>query len=180
MANEQETIASRPLNAGDAFGLTRAGRIQVRRSVLRARSRGSLAPPLLVISSPLLRARESAEVAAGLLDVVPSVDPRLRERDFGDLELGSDRLYAQVWDQDVEDPAHHAWGVESVVDVLGRAGSLVEELRRRTDATSVVLCTHGDVASVLLCAAMGAPLTNHRQVGALPTGALRELPPGGR
>jgi broad specificity phosphatase PhoE len=176
LANEQGVIASRPTNALGAFGLTSRGREQVLRSIAQARSRNALAPPVFLVSSPLLRARESAEAAAELLGVAPSVEERLTERDFGDFELGSDRLYARVWDADLHDPGHHRWGVESVTDVLRRAGSVVAEATRAEGAATVVVCTHGDVASTLLCAAAGAPLGRHRQVGALRTGALAALP----
>ncbi|MCG6986927.1 MAG: histidine phosphatase family protein [Gemmatimonadetes bacterium] len=175
LANERGVIASRPTNARDAFGLTSRGRDQVLRSIARARSRNALVPPLVLISSPLLRARESADAAAELLGVTPSVDERLTERDFGDFELGSDRLYARVWEQDLRDPTHRLWGVESVAHVLRRAGALVAESSRPEEAPTLVLCTHGDVASTLLCAASGAPLGRHRQVGALRTGALATL-----
>ncbi len=176
LANEQRLIASRPENAADAFGLTPLGREQVRTSLARAVSRGSLARPGLLICSPLLRARESAEVAAELLGAGPSADARLTERDFGELELEPDRRYDEVWEEDRRDPTHRRWGVESVADVLERAGALVEELTREARSATVVLCTHGDVASVLLCASHGAPLGRHREVGALRTGDLRSLP----
>jgi probable phosphoglycerate mutase len=175
LANEQGLIASRVEHAGDAYGLTPLGRDQVRRSVARAKSRRSLTSPLLLVSSPLLRARDSAEVAAEVLGVSPSVDERLRERDFGDLELGPDRAYARVWEADLGDPTHRRWAVESLTDVLRRAGAVVEELSRDPRVATVVLCTHGDVASTLLCASRGAPLGRHREVGALRTGALRRL-----
>lgn len=176
VANEQGVIASRAASAEDAFGLTPSGRDQVVRSVARARSRGALHPPLVLVSSPLLRARESAQTAAEILDVTPSVDQGLTERDFGDLELGSDGAYAAVWKEDLRDPGHRRWGVESVEDVLRRAGAVVEAWNRAEDVATVVLCTHGDVASTLLCAAHGAPLGRHREVGALATGALEALP----
>lgn len=176
VANQQGVIASRPASAGNAFGLTPSGRDQVLRSVARERSRGALMPPLVLVSSPLLRARESAGAAAEVLDVTPRVDAGLTERDFGDLELGSDGAYAEVWKEDLRDPTHRRWGVESVEDVLRRAGAVVEAWSCAEDVTTVVLCTHGDVASTLLCAAHGAPLGRHREVGALETGALEALP----
>lgn len=176
VANRQGVIASRPTSAGNAFGLTRTGRNQVRQRVALAASSGSLGRPVVVVSSPLLRARESAAVAAEILGVTPSVDARLIERDFGDLELTSDVSYAKVWEADLHDPGHRRWGVESVIDVLRRAGTVVEEWVRAADVATAVLCTHGDVASTLLCAARAEPLEHHRQVGALATGDLEVLP----
>ncbi len=175
VANEEGVIASQPANAGEAYGLTPLGRAQVRRSVVRAVARGALAPPLWLVTSPLLRARESAAVAAQVLGVTPSVDARLTERDFGELELGPDARYGDVWAEDRSDPGHHRWGVESVAEVLARAGALVQELMHDGHAATLVLCTHGDVASTLLCAGRGAPLDRHREVGAVPTGGLRAL-----
>lgn len=176
VANEEGRIASRLASAGEAYGLTPTGREQVRRSVRRAVADCALDPPVLLVCSPLLRARESAEVAEAELKVDSAVDERLRERDFGDLELGPDTGYAEIWEADRRDPTRGVRGVESVADVLRRAGGVVEDLAGRRDVGTVVLCTHGDVASTLLCASIGSPLTRHREVGALDTGELRELP----
>jgi broad specificity phosphatase PhoE len=176
LANDKGLIVSRPEHAREAYGLTPVGHEQVARNVEHARAEGLLPPPVAVVSSPLLRARESAEVAARLLATRVSVDSRLTERDFGELELGDDELYGRVWDADAADPTHGRWGVESVVEVLRRAGAVVEELSLEAPDTTVVLCTHGDVASTLLCASKGVSLGLHRTVGALETGALEQVP----
>ncbi len=176
LANQRRLIVSRPENAADAYGLTLLGREQVRTSIDVAISGGLLTAPVHLVCSPLLRARESADLAGELLGVDPSTDARLTERDFGELELGSDDRYHQVWAEDRRDPTHGCWGVESVAEVLERARALVEELTREVPVGAVVLCTHGDVASTLLCASQGAPLRTHREVGALRTGCLRSLP----
>ena len=134
-----------------------------------------LSSPILLVSSPLLRARESIDVVADLVGVTPTIDPRLSERGFGDFELEPDVRYEQVWIEDRLDATHRSWGVESVADVLSRAGPVVNEFFSHERAATVILCTHGDVASALICASLGAPLEQHREVGALETGALREL-----
>jgi broad specificity phosphatase PhoE len=189
VANERGLIASTVGVAGEAFGLTDLGRAQVTDTVTRARGSGLLEPPVTIISSPLLRARESADIAAAMLGVSARVDDRLVERGFGDFELESEERYEAVWQVDVRDPTHGTWGVESVVDVLARARSLVEEVVEEvgdksvygSPGGSVLLVTHGDVASTLICASMGSTLDRHREVGALDTGDLRELdwPPSG-
>lgn len=170
-ANERGLIASSLENAGEAFGLTPEGRAQVRSSVEQARVQ--FAEPVSVLSSPLLRARETGEIAAELCGTTVRIDDRLIERGFGDLEMESDERYQSVWAMDRQDPTHRTWGVESVVDVLARLRPLVEELR---DASgSVLLVTHGDVASTLICASLGDPLSRHREVGGLATGQLRVI-----
>ncbi len=175
LANEQGLIASSPANAGEAFGLTPLGQAQVRRSLKQARESGKLESPILLISSPLLRARESAGVAADVLGVSMTIDARLSERGFGDLELEPDNRYEEVWAADRLDATHRSWGIESVADVLKRVGPVVDELTRDESFATVILCTHGDVASTLLCASLGVPLEEHREVGGPETGALHEL-----
>jgi broad specificity phosphatase PhoE len=70
------------------------------------------------------------------------------------------------------DPTHTRFGVESVASILTRMAALLQELDASSDAVHV-LCTHGDVASTVLCAAGGHPLTRHREVGATENGELR-------
>jgi broad specificity phosphatase PhoE len=176
VANEQRVIASRPASAAEAYGLTQAGHEQVARTVEDARTRGALLSPLVLLCSPLLRARQSADVAGTILGARPVVEDRLAERDFGDFELAPDSAYERVWAADRADPTHRRWGVESITQVLRRASEVVRELAQERVAT-VLLCTHGDVASVLLCASHGKALKLHREVGGLSTGALAELGP---
>ena len=171
-ANERGLIASSIENAGEAFGLTPEGRAQVRSSIEQARAR--VAQPVSVLSSPLLRARETAAIAADLLGATVSVDNRLIERGFGDLEMESDDRYESLWKIDRRNPTHRTWGVESVADVLARLERLIEELRGDASG-SVLLVTHGDVASTLICASLGDRLSRHREVGGLATGQLMAI-----
>ena len=178
LANVEGLIASSPANAGAAYGLTPEGREQVRRSVRAALADGTIARGARVIASPLLRARESGEIAAQELGVELELDPRLSERGFGAFELASDRSYEQVWSADRDDPTHERWGVESVASILARARALLDELALANGTGpggTVVLCTHGDVASVLLCDSAGLPIGTHRDVGALGNGEIRRL-----
>jgi len=177
VANEQGRIASALANAEHDFGLTEEGRSQVLASLTEA-------PPTIrsavVVSSPLLRARETAEIAADLLGASVRVDHRLVERGFGELELASDERYESVWELDRRDPTHRTWGVESVVDVWARLQRLLGDLRHdpdiaAVDGASILLVTHGDVASTLICGSRGEPLDRHREVGALTTGELRAM-----
>ncbi|MEO5814556.1 MAG: histidine phosphatase family protein [Gemmatimonadaceae bacterium] len=174
-ANVKGLIASSPAAAFEAFGLTLVGRAQVRESVIAALRAGVLPQHCRVISSPLLRARESAAIAADVLGTTVLVDPRLAERGFGEFELGSDEHYQRVWTEDRTDPAHEKWGVESAASILARVAPLLRELQEADGSATYVLCTHGDVASVLLCAAGGLALTQHRDVGAMGNGEVRPL-----
>jgi broad specificity phosphatase PhoE len=68
--------------------------------------------------------------------------------------------------------------VESAEAVLARVTSLLEDLRelqRSGEATSFLLCTHGDVASILVCASQGLPLSRHREIGAMGNAEVRRI-----
>jgi broad specificity phosphatase PhoE len=83
-------------------------------------------PDLVVLCSPFLRAKETAEIVceavntarntlladAKLEDITPIEHFDLRERFFGDLNGKSDERYADVWAEDLKDPDHHEFGVE--------------------------------------------------------------------
>lgn len=174
-ANQQGLIASTPAHAAHAFGLTPGGRRQVEDSVTTARDRGILVGNCRIVSSPLRRARETAAMASALLGASVAIDARLVERGFGTLELGSDHQYPRVWERDLLDPDHQEWGVESVRSVAQRTALLLLELDAAAVGGRFLLCTHGDVASVMLAMVAGAPLGEHRQVGALGTGEWVEL-----
>ena len=178
VANVLGLIASGPAIAGEAYGLTAEGREQVRRAVTAATESGILIRPCRVVSSPLLRSRESADGAAEALGLDGGyvVDDRLTERRFGALEGTSDTNYERVWALDRENPDHEEWAVESVRSLHARACSLVRELAAEECPDAVVLCTHGDVVSTLHCASLGLSLALHREVGALGTGEIRPLP----
>jgi probable phosphoglycerate mutase len=174
-ANVQGLIASSPAAAYEGFGLTDVGRTQVRTSLIAALDAGILPRICHVVSSPLLRARESAAIAADVLGTTVRVDPRLAERGFGQFELSSDEHYDRVWSKDRADPAHESWGVESTQSILGRVTTLLQELHASDSTGTFLLCTHGDVASVLLCATQGLSLSQHREVGAMGNGEVRRL-----
>lgn len=173
LANERGLIASSMASAGQDFGLTAEGHLQVRANLEEAR--GLVSGPVSICASPLLRARETAEITADIFGTRVDVDGRLIERGFGDLEMDSDERYEAVWALDRQDPTHRTWRVESVADVLERLLGLVNELQADPSAGAVILVTHGDVASILICASSEAPLTQHREVGGLETGQLRAL-----
>ena len=89
-------------------------------------------------------------------------DDCLRERGFGELELTCDANYEKVWAEDAKDPGHTLWAVEAVRAVLERATSLIARVERAATGRTILLVTHGDVASTLSCAAAGMDLRRHR------------------
>jgi len=124
---------------------------------------------LVLASSPFSRARETAEIIANVIDAeFPAttasspaallsrivVVPDLRERNFGSFEgqRHSDLVYARVWEQDVRDPSHTLWGVESTQAVQDRATRVIIELEAASRARGglmYLLVSHGDTLKIL-------------------------------
>jgi broad specificity phosphatase PhoE len=101
-----------------------------------------------VVSSPRVRALQTAEPLASRYGLTIQTDERLRELDFGDLE---GRTYAEI---ELEMPdLFHAWMTspttvrfpngESYADLRARATVALDEIRRRHGVAVVV--THGGV-----------------------------------
>lgn len=174
-ANQKGLIISDPNHDLSGYGLTPRGRREVKTRIERAKHNGTLEKVDLIISSPFLRTLQSAEIAAGILRAPIEIDKRLRERGFGELELTDEANYETVWARDRENLSHTEWGVESVVAVLQRTVELTKEIEARMRSRAVLLCTHGDVASILVCAFLNESLRHHREVGAMGTGDIRRL-----
>jgi len=175
-ANEAGLIVSDPVRGAQSYGLTTQGSDQVETSVNTAAQVCLADSVLSVVSSPFLRAQETAQIAARIW-ALPSfeTDDRLRERSCGRFEMAQDESYEQVWAQDRIDPEHRQGGVESVTDVWTRSCSLVQELDQGATDTTFVLVTHGDVASALLCGASREDLRRHRELYALHCAEMRQV-----
>jgi broad specificity phosphatase PhoE len=176
-ANDAGLIVSRPEAAMDHYGLTHDGRLEVRNSLIVAKEQGLLQGVTSLYTSPFLRATETSAIVAEVLGLAGfERDGRLRERCFGRMEMTADANYERVWAEDAKDPDHARWGVEAVTAVLKRAESLVcEAVRAQVRGGRLLLVTHGDVASILLCAAGGRDLRCHHLAYGLRTGELTML-----
>ncbi len=100
-----------------------------------------------VISSPLLRARETAEEIVRGRAIPVYTDERLIERDFGELE-GTNfyREDALVYRDEF---ACRCRGGESDLDVAARVYAFLGELKKKRGEGAVLLVTHGIVSRVI-------------------------------
>jgi len=154
--------------------LSDAGRAQAR--ALAARLAGI--PFEQIVASPLVRARETAEIVA-MTRPTPMqllVDPRLAEMDYGEWE---GKTYAEI---DATDAARRrAWeadpatircpGGESAEDVAERATSFLAGLLAKhgdehpasdTTAPPVLAVAHSSFNRILVCVALGLPVREFR------------------
>lgn len=165
-------------------GLTAIGRAQAAAAadfLARTLAPAAAAAAPLVYTSDFSRATETAApiaVALGAAAAVP--EPRLRERDFGALEGGSNGAYAAVWTADADDAAHSRFGVESVEAVAARGLAVVadvEAAQATSPARDIVLVAHGDVLQILIAALTGRDLRAHRSLPHLGNGEARRVAP---
>jgi broad specificity phosphatase PhoE len=175
-ANLEGIIAgASPVNR-DHNCLTKSGMDEVRNNFARALREHATEMPWELYASPLCRTRQTAEVISQLLHVPATTDERLLERDFGRYEGTSTSNYKAIWEKDSKKISVGADGVEEIKEVFDRVTNLITEMEHSFTGTNIVLCTHGDVASILIAMLTGSPLTQHRQIGALATGAVYVFP----
>ncbi|HYN97514.1 MAG TPA: histidine phosphatase family protein, partial [Pilimelia sp.] len=131
-----------------------------------------------VVSSPMRRARGTAEVLARALDLPVHLDGGLREVDFGAWEGRTVSEVARRWADDLAgwrsgaDVAPH--GGETVAAVARRVGDVRRRLARDHPAGTVLLVSHLYPVRLSILDALGAPLAAVHRMLLEPT-ALSEL-----
>ncbi len=178
LANQRGIIVSHPANGLRGYGLTRTGRDEV---LVAIKGSDGLDDTTLIVSSDFQRAHATAAIVAEVLNCTSPIvlDPRLRERHFGDLELTPTDNYPAIWRHDAVDADHHQSGVESVNEVLQRTTSLIADLERAWSDATILLVAHGDVLQILLTAFVGQDARRHRLQAPLANADIRQasLPP---
>ncbi|MBW5425715.1 histidine phosphatase family protein [Streptomyces sp. BG9H] len=134
-----------------------------------------------VVTSPLSRAKLTAAPAARALGLVPRVDERLLEVDFGRGEgLTRDEMRERFPEETaafLRDPvAHHLPGGEDPRAAAERAGAALADLADEHPDGRVLVVAHSTLVRLLICRQLGIPLAAYRRVfPALHNGALTEL-----
>ena len=174
-ANEAGIIVSR-IDSGARleYGLHATGREQASaagdafKAIVQTR-------PVTILSSDFSRTFETAKLVAAAVNADVEAEPALRERDFGDFELGPNTAYEAVWEQDAIDATHTAWGVEAASAVLERAAGAVQRVEGAREGHAVLLVSHGDCLQILQTAFAGVDVSAHRSLPHLETCELRRL-----
>jgi len=174
-ANLKGIIVSCPENGLDKWGLSAAGRQEVSASVEKAVMEGVLDRQSSLRSSDFLRARESSQIAMQKMHICQmKIDAALRERNFGDFELQSNTHYQEVWAEDLRNPKHTKWGVESATAVVERL-VMLRRLEKSHQDKKILLVSHGDTLQLLQCVFEGQSIKHHRDLPHLEVGEVRLL-----
>lgn len=116
-----------------------------------------------VVSSPMERAIETAEILAGARGLKVEVDSNFDEFDFGEwtgksfAELRRHALWAEY---NRYRSIHRAPGGESLIEVQGRAWKGVQTLCDAFPEATLAIVSHADVIRSVLMLALGMPLDN--------------------
>jgi len=137
--------------------LNAAGRRQLR-GLARAMRK---LPIAAIYSSPLDRARETAEILAADVGIVIGLEPGLEELNYGEWTGRTLESLAgdPVWQQfNRERGATRIPGGETMDEVVERAAGAVAGMVARHSGALVAAVTHGDVIRALLAHWAGMPL----------------------
>jgi broad specificity phosphatase PhoE len=130
----------------------------------------SLGPVDVVVASSLMRARQTAEAAAGSdIESIPAM-PEFDEMDYGDFEgiLVDEQkgaladLYAAWARGEVDLPP--PGGGESPVQVRDRAWPALRRLLDRHEGRHILVVTHGRVIRILVTVLAGMDLTRMQEI----------------
>jgi len=174
LANRRGIIVSKPENALNGFGLTPRGAEQVMQAALNTR----LDRDTLVVSSDFKRAFETAEIMHSILSVSDTqvqIDTKLRERDFGDLELQDHGQYNDVWQHDLCHPNKRFKAVETVEQTLSRGLNVITKLEHDYTGRNILLVGHGDVLQILSAFHHDINPRFHRSLATFENACLRSL-----
>jgi 2,3-bisphosphoglycerate-dependent phosphoglycerate mutase len=119
-----------------------------------------------IISSPLIRARETADIISNLLSIPIEFDDKWMEREFGQAEgLPYEEVLSKLKDlppRSIYEPAYETG--ESDWDLYIRAASAVQSLTYQQPGNYLVV-SHGSIMNFALSAILGiTPRSSHQRI----------------
>ena len=172
-ANVAGIIISTPENGvKQDYALSELGREQARVSA----EKSHLGPNTVIYASDFSRARETAEIVAGVIGANPPIiSGALRERTFGEFEEKSNAHYDDVWAHDAHSGDHTEFGVESVNANVKRTTAFILELEEKYNNKDILLVSHGDTLQILQTAFDRVDAHTHRSLKHLETAEIRPV-----
>jgi broad specificity phosphatase PhoE len=148
LSNELNILITTAADGHDGYGLVELGREQARMNGVRLVERYSQArlKDALVVSSPFLRARETAQIMGEVAGVSwpHRIDARLSERFFGEFDKGTVLAVTERSKADRLDANNSEGGVESPTAVATRIADLLAELDGTHSGRVILLFSHAD------------------------------------
>ncbi len=120
-----------------------------------------------VYSSPLIRARRTAEIVSGRDDVI--AEERLIETDFGQWEGKTKEVFIpenpSIWNAWNEDPTNVRAGEtgDTAGGVVSRVDKFFQSLIKKRKEEKIMVVAHNGVNRLYLSYKLGMPLKNYRK-----------------
>jgi probable phosphoglycerate mutase len=139
------------------------------------------ASPALIVSSDLRRACQTAEALATRVSLPVEIDPRLRERSYGDWEGLTAAEIARRYpaeDEEWRREGHvEVRGVEPLPHLAARVAAALRDAAERGSGRTVVAVTHGSAGRHGCRELLGLPLDLSHVLGGLANCRWTELRP---
>ncbi|MDO8566982.1 MAG: class I tRNA ligase family protein [bacterium] len=133
----------------------------------------------IIISSPVTRTRETAEIVAKVQDLsegVPIFDDRLREIDTGVLDGRPVSEYAALFSCDEEHFVKAPEGGETLEDVRHRIGDFIYDIEARYKNKKILVISHGDPLWMFSMVAQGLNRSQVALASYPKKGVISEVP----
>jgi probable phosphoglycerate mutase len=174
-ANVEGIIVSDPSIGTAKYGLSDKGRRQVGESAVRL---SAVVANAIIVTSDFRRTVETAEIVRLAIEAeLVRIDPRMRERQFGQWEGTCYIHYSDTWNKDAIDPDQMIDGVESANSVRRRMVDAVLSLEADFSDRDIVLVSHGDPLRLLQTAFEGMDTALNRTLPYFETAGWRLLNP---
>ena len=107
----------------------------------------------LIVTSPLKRARKTAEIINETKNVPIIFNKALEERGFGEFEGKTQQeIQDEIWNSEILDNYslnRKYKGVETIQNLCNRVWNLIDELKREYKDKNILLVTHGGVTRAI-------------------------------
>ena len=118
-----------------------------------------------IISSPLVRAKDTAEEIARYHNLPVIVNPILREWHCGTLDgLPAEALFTAMKNIRVPIAEFRPEGGETLTEVQGRARQFLDVVENDYDGLRVVVCSHGDFLRMLISLLLGISIEEANEI----------------
>ena len=111
----------------------------------------------VILSSPLTRAKQTAQYISDIKNIPIAIEPGLIERSFGDMEGKPNREDCNIHMLVDYDKNYNICNVEQIQTLIARAGKCIDDIIKRYEGKNVVLVTHGGVIEAIECHINGLP-----------------------
>lgn len=119
----------------------------------------------VLISSPLRRAKETAEIIAPALDLAVTVDDGVQEINLGECDgLTWEEIGERFGHFELEQEPFHRLGLtgESMATFAMRTCEAIDRLTRQYEGKSLVIVCHGGVISITFSYFLGLPVLQYQ------------------